>query len=300
MSKRTPIAVCFSDLHLSLQAPACRAEKDWLSVQAYYLNQVKDIASGLPILFSGDLFDKWNAPPELINFALEHLPDGMICVPGQHDLPAHRIEDMHRSGYGVLVKAEKIVDISSSPTDFDCMVVNGFGWGQDIKSDEYEDEDYRVKIALIHRYCWVTNCKHPFAAAEAHAQQFPLDGYNIAIFGDNHIPFITHNAKSSCQIVNPGSLIRRKSDEIKNTPSVALIFDDGTVKLKPLYTSIDKFHPNAREHEETPVDMKQFIEELEGLGEHGLNFREIVKRHLDSGEFRERVRQIIRESLEAK
>ena len=119
MKKPHRIAILCSDLHLSLQRPACRADDDWMGVQAGYLNQLKQLAvdsnysfGTLPIAFAGDLFDKWNVQPELINFALEHLPDGMICVPGQHDLPNHRLDQVHRSGYGVLVAAGKIVDAS--------------------------------------------------------------------------------------------------------------------------------------------------------------------------------------------
>src|SRR5687768_17059020 len=111
-----PIAIAISDLHLSLLKPACRADDNWLEVQAHYLKQVRDLAhpDGLPVLCAGDVFDRCNAPAELINFALKHLPDEMICVPGQHDLVGHRIDSMHRCGYGVLKQAGKIIDVSGS------------------------------------------------------------------------------------------------------------------------------------------------------------------------------------------
>ncbi|MFK5283767.1 hypothetical protein ACI3PL_29745, partial [Lacticaseibacillus paracasei] len=78
--------------------------------------------------------DRWNAPPELINFDLEHLPTGMICVPGQHDLPNHNLDDMRRSGYGVLKRTQKIFDLSGRCRDWSLedLYVSGFGWGQDV------------------------------------------------------------------------------------------------------------------------------------------------------------------------
>jgi hypothetical protein len=127
--KAEPIAVLCSDIHLSLKQPPCRAD-DWLSVQKGYLVQLKSLACAakelwlgnrnttgrpIPILCAGDIFDKWNSPPELIRFALEHLPDGMICVPGQHDLPNHSFEEIHRSAYGVLREAGKIRCAATQP-----------------------------------------------------------------------------------------------------------------------------------------------------------------------------------------
>src|SRR5688500_1062308 len=97
--KAEPIAILCADLHLTMKQPACRDDDDWMKTQAGYLSQLKMLQKSetmgpvLPILCAGDIFDKWNAPPELIHFALEHLPDGMICVPGQHDLPNHRMEE---------------------------------------------------------------------------------------------------------------------------------------------------------------------------------------------------------------
>ncbi len=307
LPKRNLIAVAFSDLHLSLTAPVCRADKDWMAVQAHYLAQVKEIAGNASILFAGDLFDRWNAPPELIYFALKHLPDGMICIPGQHDLPNHSIEDMHRSGYGVLVEAGKIKDISGGITtakvNWLCEEAHvcGFGWSENISTapKKYGTE---ILIALIHRYCWADKVHaYPDAPETAHISAFKqsLKGYDVAVFGDNHNEWIAGCGK--CTVANTGTLIRRKSDEIRNLPRISKIFSDGTVQLVPLDCGIDKFHPNAKEREqsEVPVDMKRFIEELEGLGEHGLNFREVVKRHLESGDVGAGAAKIIRESLEA-
>ena len=113
MQEPNAIAILCSDLHLSLTKPACRADKDWMEVQAHYLKQLEDTAGNLPIFCAGDIFDRWNAPPELINFALRNLPDDMLCVPGQHDLPNHRLDEKHRSGYGVLSNAGKIEDLSN-------------------------------------------------------------------------------------------------------------------------------------------------------------------------------------------
>lgn len=290
MPSLRPIAIAISDLHLSLSMPSCRNDKDWLDVQAAYLQQVKDLHKELEmrsehveevfVLCAGDIFDRWNTPPELINFALQHLPNRMLCVPGQHDLPNHRMDQVHRSGYGVLKRAGKIVDLSEMPFTIQSMSVYGFGWGQEITPPRARRKD-SPQIALIHKYCWTKSTGYPNAPEEARlgAYAHALKDYDVALFGDNHKDFL-REMKSGVQVLNIGGFIRRKSDEISRKPSIGIIYHDGTVEQYPLDTSFDVFHEDAETRKEVPIDMQTFIKGLEDLGEHGLNFVEAVEQYL--------------------
>lgn len=284
-----PIATFVSDIHLSLTPPACRAETDWLKVQAGYLEQLKDIAQGSPILFGGDLFDRWNAPPELIHFALQHLPNGMLCVPGQHDLPNHRRDQMHRSGYGVLEEADKIVDLSDrSYFDAGSFVAYGFGWGQPILQAVKTDQT--LQIAIVHQYIYLNQkSAYPGAPKEARLANVEriLRTYDVTVIGDNHIPWISGN------IINCGGFIRRKSDEIERPCYVGILAPHGKVERVKLDTSKDKFQTTKSQKEEQPFDMRAFLDSLKDLGEHGLNFREAVKRHLEKEDIDEDTKEII-------
>lgn len=296
------IAIAFSDLHLSLTQPVCRADKDWLVVQAGYLKQVRDIAKelgGVPVLCAGDIFDRWNPPPELINFALEHLPTGMISVPGQHDLPNHRIEDMHRSGYGVLVKARKILDIAGSSLvskDFG-FTVYGAGWGQQL--GKYGPQaSCGQHIGLVHRYLWAyENKRYIGAPSTSHIQNQPdqFNAYDWVISGDNHTLFTA--TLKHCTVINPGGFIRRKSDERLHAPSVYILYDNDSSDRHKLDVSGDLFHEDIEDRSEVPVNMKAFIDGLEKLGEHGLDFRQAVEQHLKSDDVEEATKQIILDSL---
>jgi hypothetical protein len=293
----TPIAVAVADLHLTLTSPACRDESDWPAVQARYLQQLGDIAGNLPILCAGDIFDKWNTPPELINFALENLPDGMLCVPGQHDLPNHRIEDMHKSGYGVMKRVGKIRDISGISTgNMGGFIVHGFGWGQPIQLLNCKQP--LLNIALIHHYCWMEGKAYPGAPEELHIKHFKklLQNYDFAIFGDNHKGFCA--TLNQCHIVNCGGFTRRKSDERLYKPSVWKLYKDGTDNrmverieldcMQDRFSSIDKLETDISQ-----FNADEFIQELERLGEHGLNFRETVKRYLHSNDIHPLVCEMI-------
>lgn len=295
-----PIAIAFGDVHLTLQPPACRSETDWLAVQAGYLKQVRDLAKALgdvPVLCSGDIFDRWDPKPELINFALEHLPDGMICVPGQHDLPNHRIEDMMRSGYGTLVKAGKIRDISGNSTgNMGGWLCYGFGWSQSITASRNTLKNM-IRVALVHRYLWKdNNSKYPEAPTEARVDRFKeFYSFDFVISGDNHKAFVALEGK----VLNQGTFIRRKTDEIHHHPRIAILYDNGTSDLHPLDVTKDKFHTDAKEREENALDLQSFISGLEQLGEQGLDFREAVKRHLQKEDVSPQTKQIILKALES-
>jgi len=295
MRSASPIAIAISDLHLSLSRPSCRADEDWMEVQAHYLRQVKEAADGLPILCAGDIFDRWNPPPELIYFALENLPDGMVCVPGQHDLPLHRIDLMHRSGYGVLKRAGKIRDCSGRVLSNGNLMIRGFGWDQPL---EPSLDSTKVTIALIHRYCWIPKYSFPGAPEENRADQLGrlLKGYQVALFGDNHHGFKT-TLSTGTHVLNLGGFIRRKTDEMDYTPSYGVIFEDGTVERVPLDTSTDQFVAIPRSTPTMTLDLKSFIKDLSSLAAHTYDFQEIVTTHLKKTKVHPATKEIILESL---
>src|SRR4051812_12555947 len=62
-----------SDIHLSHKPPIARsAEPCWYSAMQRQLDELRSVALELdvPIFVAGDIFDRWNPPPELINFAI--------------------------------------------------------------------------------------------------------------------------------------------------------------------------------------------------------------------------------------
>lgn len=294
------IAIVCSDLHLTLQQPVCRADKNWMDVQMFYLEQLKALAGNLPVICSGDIFDKWNAPPELINFALEHLPDNMICVPGQHDLPNHRSEDMHRSGYGVLKTADKIIDLSECKRhtpDSQDFVAYGFGWGKEIKPLDSETKlAGTLYVAVVHRYLWLDeNSSYPNAPADARYDnnRKAFQTYDAVVIGDNHKYWRMNNC------FNCGTFLRRKSDEVEYIPSVGRLYSNGKIQRVLLSTTKDRFHPKPKEREEKAFNMRDFINSLEDLGEQGLDFQEAIQKHLRGEEIDKETREIINRALKS-
>jgi hypothetical protein len=300
----TVIAVLCSDIHLCHTCPPARSnESNWYDAMARVLHELGEIARhyNVPIFCAGDVFDRWNSPPELINFAFKHM-HMMYSIPGQHDLPNHSLEDIQRSAYWSLVDAGVIVNlIGSTPHVVEGAIVHAFPWGVpiDVPSDGEGD---MINVALSHRYAWKKGKGYPGASMDAMIGNIPnLDNYDVAVFGDNHQSFDCRKSPTSkCTVVNPGCLIPRKSDERKYHPSVYLLRDDKTVQAFELGTLEDKWIDEA-ECEDAPSlsGMESFLEELRSLDADSLDFSEAVNRYCEDRGVPERTRVMIRESMGA-
>jgi hypothetical protein len=296
-----PLALAIADLHISLDPPRARAEtqEEWLALQAGYFRQVDFLArslggslggrSSLPVLCAGDIFDRWDSPAELINWALENLPHHLYAVPGQHDLPHHNYREVHRSAYWTLVQANKVrcLDSLETPPPADKVRVYGFAWGVEPEALPPEVSDNGLfHIAVCHRYVWRGRARFPKASAIDHIDHLRdrLEGFRVAIFGDNHHGFNCElpGRSTGIEVYNCGTFLRRKVDEISLRPSVGIIYSDGTVKRHFLDTSLDRFRDasDLPRPEAAGLDTTALAEEIRHLADASLNFRGAVEAFL--------------------
>lgn len=307
------IAILLADIHLSLNPPVWRsAESDWMLTQCDVLAQVMELRDkyDCPVICVGDIFDRWNACPELINFAIAYLPDGMYAIPGQHDLPLHQIEDIRRSAYWTLVEANKIKNIKpfrhkNFAICLDNFVIYGFPFGENLV-ELIRPNDDKIHIAAIHDYIWIPGHSYPNAPDERMLKKLhhnPVGGkfygYDVVVYGDNHKGFMTHAGKTT--IFNCGTLMRRKSDEIDYKPQVGLLLKSGEIVPHYLDISEDKYLETMEEEISPELDMTSFMKELEKLGETVLDFKERMEQlFLHTKKISTQAKQIIIEAMEKK
>ncbi len=277
------IAVLCSDIHLSHKAPISRSnEEDWYAAMKRPLHELHAISEEYqcPIICAGDIFDRWDSPAELINFALDTLPPDMYCIPGQHDLPNHDLNQIERSAYWTLVQAEKITSIGDK-LDLGNRhgTLHGFAWGREVQP--IEQREGRFNLAVVHAYIWYKEHGYPGAPEGARVKNWldRIGGYDAAVFGDNHKGFKAHH------IFNCGTLMRRKIDEYNYKPQVGLLHRDGTISTHYLDCSEDKFiDPNDKEQYRDLIsndeNTEEFLSQLAGLGGATIDFLEAVKRFL--------------------
>jgi 3',5'-cyclic AMP phosphodiesterase CpdA len=283
MSKVRVVGATVGDIHARAQRPACRGEEDWGKVEVAYFKQLRSILDdhGNPPLFvAGDIFHKWNAPPEVINRVIKHFPD-CYAVPGNHDLPYHNYKDIRKSAFWTLVQAGKVRLLEpGSVCDTGKLIVTGFPYGF---PPARPPARYRAghHVALIHAYCWAKGHTHPGAPEDQHVKEWVsrLKGYDGLVFGDNHQAF-NFKEDDGPWVRNGGCFIRQSLSEVDVTPSVGLIMSDGYLDSVDLDTSADIIREDA-----------EAAEDLEGFGEVIEELTKLEKTHID---FEAAVRRAVR------
>lgn len=295
------VAIYCSDIHLCSKPPLFRsAEPDWYEAMARPLRQLKElsVSYNVPIICAGDVFDRWNPPPELINFALTNLPV-MYSIPGQHDLPMHSYTDIKKSAYWTLVYSGTLNHLEPGKSvTINNIRLHPFPWGFEVTPLQ-DPHDLLLEVAVIHAYIWTKKTGYHGAPQGKRAGRWreKLAGYDGVVFGDNHNPFIISLGDGRGSIVNTGGFMVRKSDD-RHKPGVVLLHNSGAVSRYELDISNDKYldSPEAAVILEGLGRTDDFLSELSSLTDTALNFAEYVRRH--SNELPVSVKKIVLAALE--
>jgi hypothetical protein len=247
---------------------------------------------------AGDVFDRWNAPPELINFAIHHLPV-MHAIPGQHDLPHHSYQDIRRSAFWTLVEAGalKLIEPGVPLVLEDWFRFWGFPWGSDV--EPIEKKEPGLDVAVVHAYIWSSRENAYTGAAKASALKSwapRLIGFDVALFGDNHQPFVSKC--SGCLVFNHGTFFRRHKPDIATKPRVGVLMSSGRVNSIALDCSQDVVDERASESNGTGVLGRDFLDALESIERDELDFCQAVEEALQSPGVSKRTIRTTREIIE--
>ena len=306
MSK--PVAILCSDWHLSERAPVARAaEPDWFEAQARPLKQISILAykHDVPVIVAGDVFDRWNASPATINFAIENMPH-VYAIPGQHDLPNHSLAEIKRSAYWTLVEAEKITHLGHNvhpvAAFHGTLALFGFPWGRDLHHPGEWADTNAIKVAVIHRYVHTKTTSYPGAPEEQElTRTIPsLRGYDAAVFGANHKGFLSaagFNGRTGVSIFNCGTMMRRKQDERLYRPQVGILLASGSISREYLDVSEDLFSDPMATNDVMDVDSTDFLRALKSLGADSLDFRASIMRRLERNDVTTEVRQAVLDAM---
>ena len=271
--------IFLSDIHLSSKPPLARSdEPDWQQAMLRSINQLKDLQQErqCDIICAGDVFDKWNPNPALINFAIANLPH-MYAIPGQHDLPNHRYDDIKQSAYWTLVEAGIITNLDpQQPHQIgDQTTVHAFPWGFDLKPCEADDDKLHVLVA--HRFLWIKSHGYVHAPTENRlaAIREIVSTYDIAHFGDNHQGFLIKLGEMV--VINTGTFFLRKADEKNYRPRVGILDESGQVRNHYLDVTEDiLLETTTTNQTETDFQLDSFLAELQQLESDPLDFLGLV------------------------
>lgn len=284
------VAVTFGDVHLRAKRPRCRGD-NWEDVMVRTLTEVCAIGHehGCSMFVcSGDIFHRWNTPPEIINLAIRCMPK-CYAVPGQHDLPWHNYDLIKKSAYWTLVEAGVVTNLEPGwghevGQGKNHITLAGFPWGFDITPP---DEAGDITLAVVHDYCWEKGRSFPGAPKEKGVTNHKrkLKPYTAAVFGDNHKGFLAGN------VLNGGALIRCSSDEV-DPPCVGLLWSDGTWSRQELECAKDDVIIEAPRQ-----GQRLQLEKNLGIIEDLPDFQSLVKRMAVQQEANKNVRSYLMEAM---
>jgi DNA repair exonuclease SbcCD nuclease subunit len=283
-------AILTSDWHLREDVPICRVdnywEAQWKKVDFIYNLQVQH---GCPVIHGGDLFDHWKPSPNLIRETIERIPQHFYTIYGQHDLPQHSLELVHKCGINTLEAAQKL------------KILTGTHWGVEPDTRIGTNFEFGLdgKILVWHH---LTYQKSPFPGASGGMasgilQKYPQ--YNLILTGDNHQAF-TEEFEGR-RLVNPGSIMRMDADQIDFQPRVYLWYAEDN-SVEPIFLPIDK-SAITREHlekkEERDARIDAFVSRLDGNWETKLTFEENLENFKAVNKTRDSVMQLVYKAIES-
>jgi len=298
-------AILCSDPHLRDTIPDCRKG-------TYFFEEIKKLAFiqelqkiyDCPVICAGDVFDYWKTSPFLMVYALRALPDKFFAIPGQHDMPNHNYDMLDRSGFGLLKEAGRLTEIDEE----------GFGWRKSFRMEGwrygkelpprsrrgFQPMEERPRIAVCHSLTWESSEPFPGAVgnnAQAMLSRFPR--CSLVLTGDNHKQFV-YKAPSGQILVNPGSMMRMKSDQRNHRPAIYLWdAEANNIERMELPCNEDSMLLEIRErNKEQEAEVFSFVEGLQNSRDISLNFVDNLKQYVNKNQIGEDLQQKIWEVVE--
>lgn len=288
-SKKRPNLILSADWHLRKDSPVCWMS-DFQKEQWDTLDFIADLQKecDCPIIVAGDLFEKWFNSNDFLTIVMQHIPNNLYVIYGQHDLPQHSIDLSYKSSIDTLREAGKL------------KILKGCHFGQEPKEASlfFPNRNPDINVLVWHHMTYI---KPPFPGASGGQADTILRKYpqfDLIVTGDNHQQFST--SVDGRLLVNPGSLTRQTADQIDFQPRVALWYaEDNTIEWVNIpiqQNAITREHLEVKEQRNERIDA--FISKLDGDWVAGMSFEENLKAFFEKNNTRDSVKQIIYTSIE--
>lgn len=300
-----PSCILSADWHIRSTIPQCRIDKEnFIFEMKRKVMFVVDLAKKYecPILVAGDVGDKHEWPNWLLTWFIKILSDvEIIAIPGQHDLPDDSLEELDRSGMGV-VSASDTIDVRKKTfvtieNDFNLI---SFPYSQPIRKFKINRErgNYR-KIAMTHQLIVKKKQIDPKAKDPKAITLLKKYSkyYDLILSGDNHMPFVSKYKGSL--LVNPGSLMRTTAAQARHRPRVYLWYSKtNTVEriLIPIKKGvISREHIQDKEEQERRMEA-YVIKQKEDV-ELSLSFKDNLRKRIKVDKVKKLVKKRIWEMV---
>lgn len=285
-----------SDWHIRSSTPENRKD-DFLLTQEKKIKFIleKSVKHKAPIIIAGDIGDK----PKWENWLLRKYislfkshPEKIYALPGQHDLPGHRLDQLKQSALGVLIASKAVSPLLKELIIGDYLI-SPFPFGKKIKPPHLIKN--KKHIAVIHTLVSKTKLwagQENFISAKNLLRKY---NYDFIISGDNHQSF--YECYKNKTLINPGSLMRTTIGQKDHLPKCYLInLSEGSIQK--IFLPID-FSSNVLNVEEIENKnkkdkrIKAFVNSLNSDFEFKIKFSENLKKFFFKNKTNRRVKDRI-------
>jgi predicted phosphodiesterase len=295
--------LCIADTHFRKLKPRNRLDKDYLATQISKYKWVEQLAleHSAVIAHGGDVTDTWEQSDWVKQAIFEAmLPTDKIAVWGQHDLRNHKFRD--NCSLSVLVASKHVLIAGKDPIRYEDEKVSFYGasWNEDVPEIVTPDD---FNVLLTHRM--VVDNERLWEAQERFvtAQNFLTDtSFDLIVSGDNHQTFTYRSGSQT--LINPGSLMRSKIDQINHKPCVFmfdtsnLTFEQFFIPCKPpeVVLDLERVEDEKSRYEKLNDFTQALIEDRE---QSGLDFEENAREAEKAVGLEEGVSEIVWEIIAA-
>lgn len=297
-----PSAILSSDWHIRSTTPVCRLD-NFLQAQETKVKFIVELAKkyDCPILIAGDIGNKPEWPNWLLEWFISIVSDVVVIgIPGQHDLPDHKLSQIPKSGTGVLSISD-VIDLRKSTF---VTIENGFNlitfpFSLPIRHFKIDREKGNYpKVAMSHQ---MVIKKNPLWKGQKDPRGVQVlkkyPEFDLILTGDNHNSFVSKY--KGRLLVNPGSLMRLEADQVNHLPRVYLWYAKIN-KIKIVYLPIEqgvvsRQHIKEKEEQETRIDT--YITHMKTSHKVGLSFENNLRRRIKLDKISKRVETRIWENV---
>jgi DNA repair exonuclease SbcCD nuclease subunit len=296
-----------SDWHLRSSKPRCRIDDDWINTQKKALDQICVYANKYKadVLVIGDIFHSTAETTNLIiamvqelALKLEETDCKLYILAGNHDLPQHNLDNIHRSAFQILLNSKNIYHLNQ-------LIMDDGNFTNKLSASNFgADDKLNAEIVFKHILCFPENEKIPpsdkiVKPSELFAQ---FENAKYIFTGDYHRQFVYAKGKTK-KLLNPGCLLRQAADMIDYEPSVFLIdFVDGELKYDTLPIPDDEkmVTDEYLEKEEMRNNrIEAFIERIKENEQVSFDFIENVHNLMKNNDIKPEIKNTILELMEA-
>lgn len=292
--------IACSDLHIGERKPEFRTESffDDMFKKIEFLKMYQQKTKDSVIICGGDIFDKWKVSTEFLYKLIDIFPSEFYAIYGQHDLPYHNEELLHKSAFGFLQKLGYIKNVKEAEEKTGYSILD-YGYGKELPKPKRDVREPSKQIVVVHSLVWDNKEPFPDAVGNNAMQMFHrFARAELLITGDNHQQFI-RNYKGHT-IINSGGMMRTSRDKIDFEPAF-FVYDTETKKTEKVFFPLNKnaFREEAIEFAESKEEtISALVESLDTDVDLDLSFDKNLEIYINKNKTKKDVVKKVYEIIE--